>query len=35
VRIAPTHPGASPSFALPHGLPDVLRRLFAIATGRA
>ena len=35
VRIAPQHPGASPSAALPEGLPQVLGRLFAVAAGRA
>ena len=35
VRIAPQHPGASPSAALPDGLPRVLGRLFAVAAGRA
>jgi diacylglycerol kinase family enzyme len=34
VRIAPQHPGASPSAALPDGLPAVLGRLFAVAAGR-
>ena len=35
VRFAPQHPGASPSAALPEGLPQVLGRLFAVAAGRA
>jgi diacylglycerol kinase family enzyme len=35
VRIAPTHPGASPSAALPDQLHHVLGRLLAIAAGRA
>ncbi len=35
VRIAPQHPGASPSAALPDGLLRVLERLFAVAAGRA
>jgi diacylglycerol kinase family enzyme len=34
VRIAPTHPGASPSAALPDQLHHVLGRLLAIAAGR-
>ncbi len=34
VRIAPQHPGASPSAALPNGALDTLRRLFAVAVGR-
>ena len=33
VRIAPNHPGASPSAALPHGLVDAVRRLIRIAAG--
>lgn len=33
VRIAPHHPGASPSTAQPTGLLDALRRLVRIATG--
>ena len=35
VRIAPAHPGASPSAALPDQLHHVLGRLLAIAAGRA
>ncbi len=35
VRIAPQHPGASPSATVPEGLPQVLRRLLAVAAGRA
>jgi diacylglycerol kinase family enzyme/membrane-associated phospholipid phosphatase len=34
VRIAPQHPGASPSAGLPEGALDTLRRLFAVAAGR-
>ena len=34
VRIAPQHPGASPSARLPTGALDALRRLFAVAAGR-
>jgi hypothetical protein len=34
VRIAPQHPGASPSAGLPEGLSDVLRSLVAVAAGR-
>ena len=34
VRIAPQHPGASPSAGLPDGALDTLRRLFAVAAGR-
>ena len=34
VRIAPHHPGASPSSALPTGLRDGIRRLASIASGR-
>lgn len=34
VRIAPHHPGASPSSALPTGLRDGIRRLAAMAAGR-
>jgi diacylglycerol kinase family enzyme len=33
VRIAPHHPGASPSAALPRGLVDGIRRLLAVAGG--
>jgi diacylglycerol kinase family enzyme len=33
VRIARHHPGASPSAALPNGLPDAVRRLIRIAGG--
>ncbi len=33
VRIAPHHPGASPSAAQPAGLRDALRRLVRIAAG--
>ena len=33
VRIAPHHPGASPSAAQPSGLRDALRRLVRIAGG--
>ena len=35
VRIAPQHPGASPSAELPQGLIQVLGRLFGVAAGRA
>ena len=35
VRLAPQHPGASPSAGLPEGLIDVLERLLAVAAGRA
>jgi diacylglycerol kinase family enzyme len=35
VRLAPQHPGASPSAGLPNGLSDLLRRLLAVAAGRA
>ena len=35
VRLAPQHPGASPSAGLPDGLSDLLRRLLAVAAGRA
>ena len=34
VRIAPQHPGTSPSAGLPEGALDTLRRLFAVAVGR-
>jgi diacylglycerol kinase family enzyme len=34
VRIAPQHPGASPSASLPEGLSQALSRLFAVARGR-
>ena len=34
VRLAPQHPGASPSAGLPNGISDLLRRLFAVAAGR-
>ena len=34
VRIAPQHPGASPSAGLPKGALDTLRRLLAVAAGR-
>ena len=34
VRIAPQHPGASPSAGLPEGALDTLRRLFAVAAGQ-
>ena len=34
VRIAPQHPGASPSAGLPEGALDTLRQLFAVAAGR-
>jgi diacylglycerol kinase family enzyme len=34
VRIAPQHPGASPSAGLPARLPQVLGRLLAVAAGR-
>ena len=34
VRIAPQHPGVSPSAELPDGALDALRRLFAVAAGR-
>ena len=34
VRIAPQHPGASPSAELPDGLLEVLKRLLALAAGR-
>jgi len=34
VRIAPHHPGASPSAGLPESPADALRRLFALAVGR-
>ena len=33
VRIAPQHPGASPAYAQPTGLPDAMRRLVRIAGG--
>ena len=33
VRIAPQHPGASPSAAQPTGLRDAMRRLVRIAAG--
>jgi diacylglycerol kinase family enzyme len=35
VRLAPQHPGASPSAGLPDGIADLLRRLLAVAAGRA
>ena len=35
VRLAPQHPGASPSAGLPNGIADLLRRLLAVAAGRA
>ena len=35
VRLAPQHPGASPSAGLPEGLLGVLGRLLAVAAGRA
>ena len=35
VRIAPQHPGASPTAALPGSFTDFLRQLFAVAVGRA
>jgi hypothetical protein len=35
VRIAPQHPGASPSAGLPDGLRDGVRRLALIAVGRS
>ncbi len=35
VRLAPQHPGASPAAGLPEGIPDLLRRLLAVAAGRA
>ncbi len=35
VRIAPQHPGASPSAALPEGLRHALGHLLAVAAGRA
>ncbi|MGZ4395081.1 MAG: diacylglycerol kinase family protein [Gaiellaceae bacterium] len=34
VRIAPQHPGASPSAGLPEGALDTVRQLFAVAAGR-
>ena len=34
VRLAPQHPGASPSAGLPDGIADLLRRLLAVAAGR-
>ncbi len=34
VRIAPQHPGASPSAGVPKGALDTLQRLFAVAAGR-
>ncbi len=34
VRVAATHPGASPSATIPDGLPALARRLAAIAAGR-
>ena len=34
VRIAPQHPGASPSAGLPEGALDTLRQLLAVASGR-
>jgi len=34
-RIAPAHPGASPSARMPDGLPATLRELVAIAAGRS
>ena len=34
VRLAPQHPGASPSAGLPEGISDLLRRLLAVAAGR-
>jgi diacylglycerol kinase family enzyme len=34
VRLAPHHPGASPSTGLPDGVSDLLRRLLAVAAGR-
>ena len=35
VRLAPHHPGASPSAGLPEGIADLLGRLLAVAAGRA
>ena len=35
VRIAPQHPGASPTASLPTGFFDFVRQLFAVAVGRA
>ncbi len=35
VRLAPQHPGASPAAGLPDGISDLLRRLLAVAAGRA
>ena len=35
VRIAPAHPGASPSAAIPEGLWDGVRTLLGVAAGRA
>ena len=35
VRIAPQHPGASPTAALPGSFTDFLRQLFAVAVGHA
>jgi len=35
VRIAPAHPGASPSAAMPEGIRDGVRTLVGVAAGRA